>query len=127
MAKNIDPMATAQALIGQMMATRENHFLLTWEGSKIPRGATVDGVQIGWTQHGLVTGAGGEQLGEYERITEFGGATGNTQVMLIGTNGKSITPPPGGKVEKVELPPLMTDGPASEGSKLPEQPKKHIG
>jgi len=97
-----DPMAMAQALIGQMMGKSENFFLLTYEGSKIPRGAAIDNVEIGWTQHGMVTGKGGEQLGYYERIVEFGGSTGNTQVMLIATNGKSLTPPPSGTVNKVD-------------------------
>lgn len=39
MAEDIDHMATAQALVGQMMTNRKNQFLLTWEGTRTPSGA----------------------------------------------------------------------------------------
>lgn len=58
-------------------------FLVEWQGSKIPRGAAIDGIAIAWTQNGMVTGAGGEQLGTYERLVEFGGPSGREHKMLI--------------------------------------------
>ena len=58
-------------------------FLVEWSGSKIPRGAAIDGVAIAWTQNGMVTGAGGVDLGTYERLVEFGGASGREHKMLI--------------------------------------------
>jgi hypothetical protein len=58
-----DPMAFAQALIAGAAADCDNHFLLLWNGTKIPRGAEIDGVEIAWTQHGIITGKGGVRLG----------------------------------------------------------------
>jgi len=96
-----DRMAQADYLRSLLGATKTNQFKMTWEGTKIPRGATINGIEIGWTQHGNVTGVGGEQLGQYERATEFGGATGEQHVMIISTNYANITPPAGGTVEPV--------------------------
>lgn len=60
-------------------------YLVEWEGGKIPRGASIDGVPIGWTQNGMVSGAAGEQIGTYERLLEHGGASGQEHKMLIYT------------------------------------------
>jgi hypothetical protein len=40
-------------------------------------------------------------LGTYKREVECGGASGNQQVLIIGTDYQDVTPPPGGKVEAV--------------------------
>ncbi len=58
-------------------------FELTWEGNKIPRGAEILGKKITWTQHDMVTAEGGEMIGTYERIEEFGGSTGKSQKMHV--------------------------------------------
>ncbi|MDO8594838.1 MAG: hypothetical protein Q7R93_05015 [bacterium] len=58
-------------------------FHLKWEGSKIPRGAVIEGAEIAWTQNGEVAGVGGKRIGVYDRLIEFGGATGKEQQMLI--------------------------------------------
>ncbi len=63
-------------------------FLIEWTGNKIPRGASINGVQIGWTQHGIVTGTKGEDLGLYERLVECGGPRGTEQKMLVFANNK---------------------------------------
>jgi|WetSurSiteA1Bulk_404760.scaffolds.fasta_scaffold61021_2 hypothetical protein len=47
-------------------------FFLTWKGSKIPRGAIIQGHRIAWTQNGVVTSEAGEMIGTYERLVEFG-------------------------------------------------------
>ena len=61
-------------------------FLVEWQGSKVPRGAEINGVPIGWTQNGMVSGTGGEALGTYERLVEYGGESGREQKMLIFAN-----------------------------------------
>jgi hypothetical protein len=96
-----DPMKQAQFLTKLLGSAKQNHFRMEWEGSKIPRGASINGVEIGWTQHGIVTGKNSEQLGYYEREVEFGGDSGSKHVMVISTNHSAITPPPGGTVEPV--------------------------
>jgi len=58
-------------------------FVLEWVGTKIPRGFKVNGVEIAWTQHGIVTGVGGEHLGTYERLKEWGGPDKDEHAMLI--------------------------------------------
>lgn len=58
-------------------------FTLHWTGSKIPRGYKVNGVEIGWTQHGLVTGVNGEDLGTYDRTIEWGGPNHDEHEMVI--------------------------------------------
>jgi len=102
-------MDVAREVIAKLRHKSDNYFILTWDGSKIPRGAKVDNVEISWTQNGMVTGKGGEQLGYYDRLVEFGQPGGNRQVMLIGTSAKTITPPPGGLVEAV-----MTAAPSNQ-------------
>jgi hypothetical protein len=97
-----DPLAAAQSLMGKLAEAADHHFLLTWEGSKIPRGASIDSTPIGWTQNGMVTGTNGQQLGYYERLEEFGGPSGNRQSMLVSTNGATLTPPPGGSATELK-------------------------
>jgi hypothetical protein len=94
----------AEDMIGKLSDEANNHFLLTWEGSKVPRGAAIGGTDVGWTQHGIITGIDGSSLGYYDRISEFGGPEGRTQAMLIGTDREGVTPPPGGQVMRVPKP-----------------------
>lgn len=73
----------ANGLISEMRQRARKILHLQWEGSKIPRGAVIDGTEIVWTQNGQVTGAGGKSIGTYERLVEFGGFSGNDQQMLV--------------------------------------------
>lgn len=56
---------------------------LEWKGTKIPRGLSINGVPIAWTQHGIVTGENGQRLGTYKRLVEFGGPNHDEHVMLV--------------------------------------------
>src|ERR1700733_13293533 len=103
MTEAINLVETARELIGGVAAKQPNHYLLSWTGTKVPRGASIDGIQIGWTQHGMVTGTEGEQWGYYERMMEFGGAEGRDQVIVISTTAKDVAPPAGGSVQKIDL------------------------
>jgi hypothetical protein len=58
-------------------------FVLEWTGSKVPRGFKVNGVEIGWTQHGIVTGVNREMLGTYTRTKEWGGPDRDEHAMRI--------------------------------------------
>lgn len=81
-----DPMAKCDALIAGLRTGSNNNYFLRWCGSKDPRGATIGGVGVGWTQHGRIVGEGGEDLGFYERLKEFGGDAGDEHTMLVSTN-----------------------------------------
>lgn len=59
---------------------------MEWLGSKIPRGATIDGVPISWTQNGMITGENGVHLGLYDRMQEGGYNTAPTHIMRVLTN-----------------------------------------
>lgn len=72
-------------LQGELKDRAANLYLLTWHGGKIPRGAMLNGQEIGWTQHGIVTSVNGEQLGFYDRLLEFGGDDGQEQLMIVYT------------------------------------------
>jgi hypothetical protein len=85
-AEEISLQTTVTGLLRRMAERAKEIFLLEWEGSKIPRGAVVNGKSIAWTQHGLVTSDAGEQIGTYERTVEFGGESGRAQAMLIFVN-----------------------------------------
>ncbi len=58
-------------------------FLLTWEGNKVPRGVSILGHIIAWTQHGRVISEGGQEIGMYDRLVEFGGESGHQQQMIV--------------------------------------------
>lgn len=88
----MDMFELSQELVKGLMRQQEHHFVLAWKGTKIPRGAKVGDVDIGWTQHGMITGQGGEQLGFYDRMAEFGGKDRDTHIMLIGTHAENVTP-----------------------------------
>jgi len=58
-------------------------YLVTWQGSKVPGGLCLSGHQIAWTQHGTVLDCFSKEVGNYQRLVEFGGEPGDVQVMLI--------------------------------------------
>lgn len=81
-----------QAIAGIRRTSRREGgrvFLLSWEGTKIPRGAQVFGHTIVWTQHGQVTAklAGSESkvedIGTYDRLEEWGGPDRRSHKMLV--------------------------------------------
>lgn len=75
--------ANAQNLLDASRALCERRFELTWNGSKIPRGAVVAGHAIGWTQHGRVLTDAGRDIGTYERVVEYGGPARDEQRMIV--------------------------------------------
>lgn len=79
--------ATINSLLNSSRKDAKKIFHLKWEGDKIPRGAVIEGMTIGWTQNGMVNGTDKEDrdanIGTYERLVEFGGATGREQQMLV--------------------------------------------
>ena|SRR3989344_388238 len=82
-AEQVAIQATTTGLLCKIAERAKEIFLLEWDGNKIPRGAVVCGMSIGWTQHGLVTSESGQSIGTYERLVEFGGASHNEQKMLV--------------------------------------------
>jgi hypothetical protein len=80
-----DPVANLimNDLLKKMRESSKKTFHLKWKGGKIPRGAIIEGVPIGWTQHGMVIGTNSEPIGTYERMVEFGGKDQTDQEILI--------------------------------------------
>ena len=70
-------------LLSRMQQNSGRVFVVSWEGSKIPRGAEILGHRIGWTQHGVVTAEDGTRMGTYERTKEFAGASGKEQEIIV--------------------------------------------
>jgi hypothetical protein len=83
--------ADTTGLLGKLAELATEIYLLEWEGGKIPRGAVLNGKEIGWTQHGMVTSTTGEMMGTYERSVEFGGANKQEQKMLVFLNCQAST------------------------------------
>ncbi len=75
--------AKFRSLLNTAKQKSQHIFLLTWEGSKIPRGAEILGKTIAWTQHGIVRDSNGGTIGAYERLEEFGGKSGKEQRMTV--------------------------------------------
>lgn len=61
----------------------DKFYVLDWNGNKIPRGVVLEGHEIGWTQHGVVSSTDGETMGNYDRMIEFGGEDGKQQRMIV--------------------------------------------
>lgn len=74
-------------LLDRLRAHYKNAFRIHWTGSKIPRGAMIDGEAISWTQHGVVYGASQSTLGYYSRLEEWSGDNHDEHEMLIATDG----------------------------------------
>jgi len=74
----------AKALIKTLsLATEQQRVRIRWSGTKVPRGASVGGVPIAWSQNGMLSGPNGEQLGFYTRGVEFGGVSGQEHEMTL--------------------------------------------
>ncbi|MDB4984604.1 MAG: hypothetical protein JWM20_783 [Patescibacteria group bacterium] len=54
-------------------------FLLKWQGSRVPTGAKIDGMEIKTTQHGVIMDVNDSQIGTYERVLD----TDGEQQMLV--------------------------------------------
>lgn len=95
-----DPMDQCKSLVDQIRNNSDNNCILRWVGSKIPRGATIGGVEVGWAQHGRIVGKGGEELGFYKRMQEWGGPAANQHAMLVTTRDDVAVIAPDGSVCK---------------------------
>lgn len=76
-------------LLDSLKQSSEEAVVLNWEGTKIPRGASFDGKEIGWTQNGVVTSVDGKMIGTYDRLMEWGGENGKQHCMVIFKMGSS--------------------------------------
>lgn len=90
----------AKQLLTQLRAREENSYRLHWTGSKIPRGAKIDGQAISWTQHGVVYVEDGSTKGYYTRLEEWSGEGKDEHEMLISTE-YVVEPGPGQTCELV--------------------------
>lgn len=95
-AENYDPIVD-QGLISQVRdlvdaekQARSGKLLLSWEGSKVPRGVTIQGKTIAWTQHGIVRAEGGGIIGYYDRVEQWAGPEGNRHKMIISLNDPDL-------------------------------------
>lgn len=70
-------------LIELSIEQQAEQYLLSWQGNEVPRGALLGEHEIVWTQHGVVRNSKGDVIGHYERLVEFGGKSGISQVMLV--------------------------------------------
>jgi hypothetical protein len=76
----------AEAVIGQITdenAKKSEPIILSWKGTKTPRGLSINGVQIAWAKNGIVTGVNGEMLGTYARTKEFAGPNRDEHAMIV--------------------------------------------
>jgi hypothetical protein len=75
-------------LITSLRSRRQFAYRLRWRGTKVPRGAQLDGSPISWTQHGCVytNASAGTIVGYYTRVAEFAGASGDEHEMIISTD-----------------------------------------
>lgn len=95
----------AASLIARLRDDQRFIYLMQWHGSKIPRGAYVDGYRVGWMQHGIVTACDGTQLGYYERLEEFGGVDKTQHFVAILLDREcEVIDPMGGTITPAEKP-----------------------
>lgn len=59
-------------------------YLVEWTGSRIPRGAVVNGHTIAWTQHGVVRTKGGKEIGYYNRVVDDLDAARQSMIVFSG-------------------------------------------
>ena len=91
-----DPMLAAKQLLDHVRQSSDNDCIMRWKGTKIPRGAMIDGVPVAWAQHGIIRGPEGQELAYYERMREFAGPNGDEHALLITTmNPVSVIAPDG--------------------------------
>lgn len=79
--------------LNRLRGAKRNAFRLHWTGSKIPRGALLDGSQITWTQHGVVSTEAQHNVGYYTRTEEWSGTNKDEHEMIIATNAEVTVPP----------------------------------
>lgn len=70
-------------MLNSLKDRAEQLFVLEWEGTRVPRGARINDMEIGWTQHGIVTSVDGETIGYYDRLVDQGGESGRFNQMII--------------------------------------------
>ena len=97
--------AICYELLNRLRGAKRNAFRLHWTGSKIPRGALLDGSAITWTQHGVVSTEVQHNVGYYTRTEEWAGPNKDEHEMIIATNGEVIVSPnlPDMTVEQIRI------------------------
>lgn len=80
-----DPMNMANRLVNAIRQSCPGRYLMRWTGTKNPHGATIDGVEINWAQHGRLTDPMGNELGFYRRTAEFSGSNRDQHAMIVST------------------------------------------
>ena len=71
------------SMLNQLKDMADRFFVISWEGSRVPRGAMIDEHEIAWTQNGRVLNSQGKAIGYYDRIIDCGSETGTKQQMLV--------------------------------------------
>lgn len=66
------------------ISMRLQPYLVEWTGSRIPRGAVVNGHTIAWTQHGIVRVDGGKEVGYYNRVIDDLDAPRQSMIIFSG-------------------------------------------
>ena len=94
----VDPMLLAKQLLDRVRQSSENDCIMWWKGTKVPRGAMIDGVPVAWAQHGIIRGPDGQELAYYDRMREFAGPNGDEHALLITTMKPVPVIAPDGKV-----------------------------
>lgn len=87
----------ARSLIDTLMS-RGHLYVMQWRGTKIPRGATIGGAEVGWAQHGIISGKQGQKLGYYKRDIQFGGPGEDFHQIRICTDTETEVVSPSGEV-----------------------------
>ena len=64
----------------------ETLWFLRWKGTKTPHGAVLGKVAVSHAQNGIVCSDGGDMIGTYERLVEWGGPNHDEHMMLIWTS-----------------------------------------
>lgn len=73
------------SLLDKLKDQAERFFIIEWEGSKVLRDVNFQDQQIAGMQNGMIISISGETLGYYERIVEYGGDSGQKQLVLVYT------------------------------------------
>ncbi len=97
--------ALYEYLLKDLTVIEMGNFLVSWTGSRVPRGAVVAGHTIGWTQHGLVRDENNDLVATYERLLD----TPDRRLMLVMLQVKPLElqnsqPKPGLTLRHVSVP-----------------------
>ena len=91
---NLKDLLTEKRVNGLLQLFRATHagraFILDWEGGRVPCGVKILDVEIGMTQHGLVTNPDGDMIGTYDRLIDSRGTDKNKHRMLIYLDASAI-------------------------------------